>query len=105
MQVSSRIITVGNATKRAEVKRSERKVAYADFTLGVSRTKDQTTFFPIRVFGRLAESCEKVKKRVKVLADGKLDISEYTDKEGQKRVTFRILADTYRLLQTQRGGF
>jgi len=29
---------------------------------------------------------------------GKLDISEYTDKEGQKKMTFRILVDTYRLL-------
>ena len=27
-----------------------------------------------------------------------LDISEYTDQEGQKRMTFRVLADTYRLL-------
>jgi single-stranded DNA-binding protein len=36
--------------------------AYADFTLAVSRTKDQTTFFPVRVFGKLAESCENVKK-------------------------------------------
>jgi single-strand DNA-binding protein len=79
--------------------------AHADFTVAVSRTKDQTTFFPIRVFGKLAESCENVKKGTKVLLDGKLDISEYTDKGGQKRMTFRILADTYRLLQTQRGGF
>jgi single-stranded DNA-binding protein len=39
-----------------------------------------------------------VKKGVKVVVDGKLDISEYTDKQGQKRITFRILADTYRLL-------
>ena len=93
-----KLIIVGNATKDAEVKQSEGKVAYADFTLGVSRTKDRTTFYPIRVFGSLAESCEKVKKGVKVLVDGNLDISEYADKEGQKRMTFRILADTYRLL-------
>jgi len=33
-----------------------------------------------------------------VLVDGNLDISEYTDKEGQKRISFRILADIYRLL-------
>jgi len=30
--------------------------------------------------------------------DGKLDISGYTHNEGQERATFRILADTYRLL-------
>jgi len=33
----------------------------------------------------------------KALGQIYLDISEYTDKEGQKRTTFRILADTYRL--------
>jgi len=82
----------------AEIHQSEGKAAYADFTLAVSRTKDQTAFFPVRVFGKLAETCENVKKGAKLLVDGKLDISEYTDKEGQKRTSFRILADTYRLL-------
>lgn len=92
------MIIVGTATKDPEIHQSEGRVDYADFTLAVSRTKEQKTFFPIRVFGNLAETCEKVKKAVKVLVDGDLDISEYTDKEGQERTTFRILADTYRLL-------
>jgi len=43
--------------------------AHADFTLGVSRPKGQTTFFPIRVFGKLAESCENNKKGAKVLVE------------------------------------
>lgn len=93
-----KIILVGNTTKEAEVKKPEGKTAYADFTLGVSRTQEETTFFRVRVIGRLAETCEMVKKGAKVLVEGKLDISEYTDKEGQKRMTFRVLADTYRLL-------
>ena len=94
-----RMIWVGNTTRDAEVKQPEgKKMAYADFTLAVSRTKEQKTFFPVRVFGKLAETCEKVKKGAKVLVEGKLDISEYTDEEGQKRITFRVLADTYRLL-------
>ncbi len=37
--------------------------------------------------------------------DGKLAVSDYTQKEGQERITFRILADTYRLLQRERGGY
>jgi single-strand DNA-binding protein len=93
-----KMIIVGNATKDAEVQQSEGKVPHADFTLGVTRTKEQTTFFPVRVFGKLAETCENVKKGVKVLVEGKLDISDYTDKEGQKRIAFRVFADTYRLL-------
>lgn len=30
--------------------------------------------------------------------EGRLDISQYTDKEGQKRRTLRILADGYQRL-------
>jgi single-stranded DNA-binding protein len=58
----------------------------------------------VRVFVRLAEGCENVKKGLRVFLYGKHDKAEYADKEGQKRSSFRILADTYRLLQTQRRG-
>jgi single stranded DNA-binding protein len=92
-----KMIIVGNATKDAEVHQSEGKAAYADFTLAVRRTEDRTTLFPVRVFGKLAEGCENTKKGVKILVDGKLDISDHTDKDGQKRATFRILADAHRL--------
>ena len=93
-----KMIIVGNATKDAEIHQSEGKVAYADFTVAISTAKDQTSFFPVRVFAKLAEACQNVKKGVELLADGSLDISEYTDNEGQKRMSFRVLADAYRLL-------
>jgi single stranded DNA-binding protein len=92
-----RIIIIGNATKGAEVQQPKGKAAYAYFTVAVSQTKDQKTFFPIRVFGKLAETCDNIKKGVKVLVEGRLDISEYADKGRQETRTFRILADTYRL--------
>jgi len=57
-----KLILVGNATKDAEVQQPKDKTAYADFTLAVSRTKELKTFFPVRVFGKLAETCEMVKK-------------------------------------------
>ena len=60
--------------------------------------QDQTTFFPVRVFAKLAEASQNVKNGVELLVDGSLDISEYTDNEGQKRMSFRVLADAYRLL-------
>lgn len=93
-----KIILVGNTTKDAEIKEPEGKTVYTDFTLAVSRTKDETTFFPVRVFGKLAESCQMLEKGAKVLVEGKLDVSEYTAEDGSKRMSFRILADTYRLL-------
>lgn len=50
------------------------------------------------MFGKLADTCTIINKGRKVLVDGELDISKYTDKEGQKRKTFRIPVDTYRIL-------
>ena len=93
-----KIILVGNTTKDAEVREGEGKTAYADLTLAVSRTKEQTTFFPLRVFGKLAEACRDVKKGARLLVDGRLEISDYLDREGQKKMTFRVVADAYRLL-------
>jgi single-stranded DNA-binding protein len=62
---------------------SEGKPACADFTVAVSRTKDQKTFFPIAVFGKLAGTCDVVKKGAKALLDGQLDISERIGNENQ----------------------
>jgi len=59
---------------------------------------DQKTFYPVRVFGKLAEACEGVKKGSKGLVEGRLDVGEYRDSEGQKRITFRVLTDAFRLL-------
>lgn len=95
-----RIILVGNASRDAQIKKAKEKdTTYADFTLAVGYGKDQpTTFFPVRVFGALAEHCEKIKKGAKLLVDGRLEIAEYTDKNGDKKMTFRVVADTYRHL-------
>ena len=41
-----KILLVGNATGDAVVKKPQGKTAYADFTVAVNRTQDQTDFFP-----------------------------------------------------------
>lgn len=76
---------------------SEGKVVEADLRVAVSRTRDQKPSFPVSVFGKLAGTCDIVKKGAKVLVDGQVDIAECSEKEGQKRITFSILGDTYRL--------
>ena len=58
----------------------------------------ETNFFPIRCFGKLAESETNIKKGTKLFVSGELEISSFTGDEGGKRMTFRIVADTYRIL-------
>ena len=81
-----KIILVGNTTKDAEVREGEGKTAYADLTLAVSRNKEQRTFFPVRLFGKLAEACRDVKKGAKLLVDGRLEISDFLDRRYEHQM-------------------
>jgi single stranded DNA-binding protein len=94
---------IGNATKDAEVKAAkESGKVYGDFTVAVKDRQKETHFFPVRCFGKLAESVRNIRKGAKVFVDGALEIASYTDKEGKKQMSFRVLADTYRILSGER---
>jgi single-strand DNA-binding protein len=90
---------IGNATKDGEVKQAKGSgKAYGDFTLAVRNRRDETTFFPVRCFGKLAESVTNIVKGTKVFVDGDLEIATYEGEDGGKRTRFRVLANTYRIL-------
>ena len=58
----------------------------------------ETNFFPVRCFGKLAESVVNIKKGTKLFVAGGLEISSFTGDEGAKRMAFKVVADTYRIL-------
>ena len=97
----SKLIIIGNLTRDAEVKQAKDSEArYADFTVAVSfnKKKDEKTFYPIRAFGKLGESCTILKKGDRALVEGQLEVSAYEDENGERRMTYRVVADTYRKL-------
>lgn len=90
---------IGNATKDGEVKQAkESGKPYGDFDLAVRNRREETTYFPVRCFGKLAESVANIEKGTKVFVDGELEISTFEGDDGQKRKSFRVLANTYRIL-------
>ena len=93
-----KIILVGNATDAAKGEKPEGKTAYADLTVAVSRSREETDFFPVRTFGKQAELAAHVEKGSKVLVEGRVEIGTYSPKEGETRKTVRVLANTIRLL-------
>ena len=94
---------IGNATHDAEVKQArESGKRYGDFRLAVRDRNGETTYFPIRCFGKLAEGVGAIKKGTKLFVPGELEISSFTGDEGQKRMTFRVVAETYRILGGRR---
>ena len=95
----NRIIIVGRATRAANVERAEGKTAYADFTVAVSRHREETDFFPVRAFGLLTEGASRIEKGTEVLVEGRVEIDRFTPEEGDPRTTVRVLADALRLGQ------
>lgn len=93
------VVLIGNVTQNAEVKQAkESGKSYGDFRLAVRNRQGETTFFPIRCFGKLAESVRNIKKGAKLFVQGELEMSSFEGAEGGKRMTFRVVANTYRIL-------
>ncbi len=93
------VVLLGNATQDATLKTAkESGHHYADFRLAVRNRQGEPTYFSIRCFGKLAEGATAVRKGAKMLVDGELEISSFAGDEGGKRMTFRVIATTYRLL-------
>ena len=95
----TKLIIIGNLIRDAEVKEAkDSEVKYADFTVAVSRKEEEKTFYPVRAFGKLGESCDMLKKGHRVLVEGEFEVSAYADENGDRKMSFRVVADTYRKL-------
>ena len=90
---------IGNATHDAEVKLArDSEHRYGDFRLAVRNRNEVTTYFPVRCFGKLAEGVTAITKGTKLFVDGELEIASFDGEDGNKRMTFRVVANTYRIL-------
>ncbi|HEY9078062.1 MAG TPA: single-stranded DNA-binding protein [Anaerolineaceae bacterium] len=72
-----KFVLVGNASTDAQVRKSKvGDITFASFGVGVSNSKDRTSFFPVVVFGQLGEAIAKqVTKGRQVLVEGRIEVS------------------------------
>ena len=67
--------------------------------------KEQTTWYRVNAFGKLAEICgQYLKKGSSVLIVGKMQQREWNDKDGNKRESWELRADTMQMLCGNREG-
>lgn len=67
--------------------------------------QQRTEWHTVVVWGGLAKTCaEYLSKGDQVLARGRMQHREWTDKENVKRTTCEIVAEMVTFLRTQRGG-
>lgn len=103
----NKVMLIGNVGKEPEIRHLENDSIVASFTLATAeRYKDkngewqeQTEWHNIVCWRALAERVEKyVKKGSQLFVEGKIRTNNWVDKEGQKRYSVEILADTIQLL-------
>jgi single-strand DNA-binding protein len=103
----NRILLIGNLGREPEMTYTEAGVAVTKFSLAVNRRykdqagerREQTTWFNVVAFDQLAELMTTyLRKGSKVYLEGRMTSREYTDKEGNKRTAWDVVASEMEML-------
>jgi single-strand DNA-binding protein len=107
----NRIIVMGRITRDPELRRTNSGTAVASFTVAVDRDfksqsgEKETDFIDIVVWRNTAEFVSKYfsKGRMAVV-EGRLQLRDWTDKNGNKRRSAEIVADNVYFADSKRDG-
>ena len=98
---------VGRLTHDPELKTTPNGVSVCSFTIAVNRprVKDTTDFINCVVWRQSAEYLAKYGHKGSLVAvSGALTSRKYTDKEGNNRTTFEVIADNVSLCESRQSG-
>jgi len=106
----NKVILVGRLGRDPETRYTGSGQAAANFTMATDESyKDRngerqkrTEWHRITAWGKLAEICQQyLKKGTMVYIEGRIQSREWQDKEGQKRTSFDIVANTMKMLSSR----
>lgn len=107
----NRAILIGRLTRDPELRYTTSGVAVANFTLAVDRPfanqqgERETDFIRVVVWRKQAETVANYLGKGRLVAvDGRLQISSYEDKEGNKRQSAEVVAESVRFLDKAKEG-
>ncbi|MCD4785047.1 MAG: single-stranded DNA-binding protein [Candidatus Eremiobacteraeota bacterium] len=104
----NKVILVGRLTKDPELKYTPSGAQLAKFGLAVNRVRsknDETDFFNIVAWQKLAEICGQYLRKGKlVLIEGEIQTRTYETQEGQKRKVFEIVARNMQMLESRKAA-
>ncbi len=113
----NKVIIVGRLGTDPEIRYTQQGSAVANFSVATSETwvdkangskQEKTEWHRIVVWGKTAELCSQyLQKGRQVYLEGKLQTRQWDDKEGVKRYTTEIVAQTVQFLggrTDERGG-
>ena len=104
----NKAMIIGNLGRDPEMRYTPNGQAVTQFTVAVNRNykdasgewKEETEWFRVVAWGPLAErSAENLRKGRKVYVEGRLQTRAWEDKDGQKRYTTELIANTITSLE------
>ena len=88
----NKAILIGNLGRDPETRNAGGKTV-CEFSLATSEGRDETTWHRIICWEKTAELCTKyLNKGSRVAVEGRINVRDWTDKEGNKRQTTEIVA-------------
>lgn len=115
----NKVMLIGRLTRDPEARTfgNGGKVTKFGFAVNNRRKNQQTgqweeepTFIDVEVFnrgetGRLADLVEEtLRKGQQIFIEGKLQLDQWTDKDGQKRSKLKVVGDNFQYLEAKGGG-
>ena len=109
----NRVVVSGNLTRDPELRSTPGGTSVCSLRIAVnSRRKDESgnwvdkpNYFDVTVWGAQGENCAQyLAKGRPVAVDGRLDWREWEAKDGSKRQSVDIIADSVQFLGSREGG-
>jgi single-strand DNA-binding protein len=110
----NKVMLIGNVGKDPEMTYTPNGNAVTRFTLATNRRwkdkttgemKEETTWFNIVAWERLAETCSQyVHKGSKLFVEGRFTSRDYTDKDNVQRRIFEVIINDMEMLDSKGSG-
>lgn len=102
----NKVFLAGNLTRDPEVRYTPSGTAVADLNLAVNRVftsggerREETCFVNVVVWGKQAENCgQYLAQGSPVLIEGRLQLDQWQNEQGEKRSRLRVVADRVQFL-------
>lgn len=91
----------GNLTRNVELKTAANGLPFATGTIAINNTRktDDVTYVDFTVFGKTAENLVNITQRGNnVMLEGRLSVRNYETKDGQKRKSTEVIANTFQAI-------
>ena len=103
----NKVCLVARLTAKPELRYTNSNTAFTRFTVAVNSgygDNKKTDFIPIIVWKKQAENvCNYLDKGSLIAVEGRIQTGVYEDKEGNKKTTFDVVAETVQFLENKKG--